>query len=253
MERLEGTVQSLFSSPVRTMILLSLEESHKTLSQLAAALGFSAGTVYHRLKELKGAGFVQKEEGFYSLTALGVMGALKTRDTMAYLQTMEKFKKFFSAHEIEALPHPFLLRVAEIASCELYHEGVDPLRPIALISNVFEGACSKIHGVSTIGTSEWARILERKSEEAVDISLVVTDEVYGKIRSKSSLLEKKASILTSPVRFVLVLTETTMLLALNKKDILDMTNIIVGKDKSALEWGAQLFSFERQGVLSQRI
>ena len=71
MEKVEGTLQTLFSSPVRTMILVSLKETPKTLSMLSSDIGFAPGTVYHRLRELKRAGFVEKKEGLYSLTTLG--------------------------------------------------------------------------------------------------------------------------------------------------------------------------------------
>jgi predicted transcriptional regulator len=253
MEKVEGTLQTLFSSPVRTMILVSLKETPKTLSMLSSDIGFAPGTVYHRLRELKRAGFVEKKEGLYSLTTLGGVGTLKACNTLDFISVMEKYKKFLLSHETDALPQEFLLRLSELSSTDLSFEGVDPLRPIAYISDVFEKAQTRIWGISNIGTSEWARILERKAEEGTEISLLVTDEVYKKIEEKSALLSKDVSILMGKFRFVLVLTEGVMLLALRRKDILDMTNIIVGKDIKSLTWGAQLFLFERQGALSKRI
>jgi len=233
------------------MILSSLFENPKTLTELSSSLGFAPGTTYHRLKELKHEGFVEKKEGLYSLTTLGIMGTLKTRETLSYVYVMEKYKKFFSSHETDAIPQDFLRRISSLASSELYYEGVDPLRPVALISDVFMEAQKSIYGISNIGTSEWARILEKKSEEGVEISLLVTGEVYDKIKTKSTLLSKNVSILVGDFRFVLVLSETTMLLALNRKDILDMTNILVGKDREALEWGMGLFLHKRQETLSK--
>ncbi|MFQ6087484.1 MAG: helix-turn-helix transcriptional regulator [Candidatus Methanofastidiosia archaeon] len=241
-KKTERLIQTLFSSKVRTMILLSLLQKPMTLGELEENLKYKTGTLYHRIKELKSEGQLVKKEGFYRLTKLGEKNTVNLKKIIEYLYVVEKYRNFFSKRGIDFIPSVLFSKIGELETSSLYREEVDPARPILFISEIFKSSRENIFGITNVGTSKWAELFERKLDEGVKISIIVSEDVFKKIKEKSKLLQKKMEIkrMKNP-NFMLILTENDFLFALSKGGVLDLTNMIHSQDERALSWGRMLF------------
>lgn len=116
--------------------LLALQEGPRYKSDLAALLGVSKKTVYRRMRELEGAGFVEKGPNGYLLTNVGKLQLRLYRHLNEQLVMISENSNLWGLIGADSLPPYYVFTNTEIYQAEQH----DPYRPTEKVEYALQEA-----------------------------------------------------------------------------------------------------------------
>lgn len=245
---------ALLRSELKQKILLSLLERDKKLADLKNDVDSTQTTILHILKEFEKLDLTTKTAGVYSLTPLGRIEAQLCQDCYDAAQVMEKFKDFWLAHDIKAIPPHLLFKVGLLQNANLVKSERSELGKVHGTFLRLMVNTKKVLGISSIFHHDFVSSFKSILDSGGTIELIITNEVFNKtfesaISTQSGELFQKyladgrlKIYLLDNLRIALTVTESVFslgLFLLNGE--YDYTTDLVSHDPKALQFGEEIF------------
>jgi predicted transcriptional regulator len=247
----DGTL-SLTTSKIRINILYTLCEKPCDLSHLKTIQKIKKSPeIIPRIKDLMRDGLIEYTSGECRITPLG----------RAYVKFLTPFRDFTSVldespfwkdHDISPIPEELLFRLNELKNCNTVQiERSSVFEPGALFMH-YVGIAPEVSGLASSFFPGWIPKFLEKSREGIPIEIVITPEIYLKLKNEySSILDewlnsKNFSIYISEINATCTITPEFTCLLLNLKDggTFDHSNVLVSKDDPlAIKWTKDLYNY----------
>jgi predicted transcriptional regulator len=237
-------------SDLRKEIIFTLYESQKSLGDIRDSLKISATTAIHALKELeKGNLTFQDKNKNYCLTNIGRIIAMKMLDFSNSAEVLNKHEKFWMEHDLSGIPEFFFDKIGSLKdSLVLKDTDTDIFKVHTNFINLLKNA-KEIKGVSSIYVPEFVSLFEELNHRNVDIQLVLTTEVLGKIdmtllnkidKNKSNV---KLFVMDKNIKAAITVTDSFFSLGLFRMDgTYDYSNDLVSQSQQAIAMGKEIFN-----------
>lgn len=254
LKKRKGKIGRLFPfSDVRKDILELLLEGAKELRELKSKLKIGSPELLPYLRDLEKADLIYRnEEGNYALSAKGDVIARHLLTFAKNIEFFEREEKFWDEHDISGIPMEFRLRLHEIGDYKIYKSTtLDIFKPHEMyIQNLLKA--KTIKGVSPVFHPEYPYVFSKLAEKKVEISLILTGDVFKKIEKEykeelySHLTLPQVSVYVCPEDIKVAFTTTDKFLSLRlflNDGTYDFYQNIISYNKSALKFGNDLFRY----------
>jgi predicted transcriptional regulator len=238
-------------SDLRRGLLLTLNESRGSLSDLREALLVSSTTAIHALRMLEKAHLTTQDyERNYVLTNIGKIMSQKLIDLCNVTETVAKFEEFWLDHDITGIPKSLLQKIGCLKDATVITtDPTDIYKAHYIYVSLLKDA-NKINGISPIFFPDYPTIFEEIINHQAEVQLVVTADVLEKLlqtadneRLKMALNKNlKLHVITQNPRVAITASDRFMFFGLyNLKEVYDVSKLLISQSKEALAWGQALF------------
>jgi len=248
-------------SDLRRNILVFLREGEKSLGDLRENLNVSSTTAIHALRELEKDNLTfQDRERNYQLTTIGMVIAHKITDFCNTAEALVRAKKILLDHDISGIPEDLLQNIGCLKDATIITADATDLYKI---HNFFMKSLKDvdiINGISPIFVSDYPTVFEGILNHQVEVQLIVTADVLEKImqaadkKSLQKALDENLKLYTIKQNPRVAFTSTNKFAFLglyNLDGSYDVSRLLMGQSKKAIEWGRALF--EHYVGLSTRV
>lgn len=250
-------------SDVRKNLLLKILKEPLSLTELKERFKVTSSNLIPRIKELENKNLVVRDDGKYRLTSTGMIVArwLYMEDNLIGL--LEENGRFFNEHDLTPIPDYLLDRIGELGKCKLIENSVDDLS--ATHHEVFAilQQSNYIAGISPVFDTSYPEFFLSIAQEKIPVSLILTDKIVNKVETEYSnalqtylTCDNAKMYAINDVRLALVITDTFLAISLYKNCTIDTSIRLMSFEKSAINWGKELFEYYKQSskeIKSQQI
>jgi len=240
------------SSSLRGKVMDSLDcEKTLTTKALSSKLGLHQSSVSHTLKELIEEDLVIKNGKGYQLSNVGIIQKNLTRWMGKTLRCMEAEKDFFLSHDLSSIPIGFLVSMGLL--CErkeaMKNDPVKPFQVEEIITPILTQA-RHIMIASSFITPEHHLHVAAAVRNGAQCQTATSQRIVQELEEKNLSLMDSSHLSQIEVRIHehinmhLIVTESHLVLSLPRLDgSIDLQNVIISKDREALNWGRTLFYY----------
>ena len=247
-------LELIFSSEKRRETLLLLREGPKTIEEIGSSLQTSPITIYPQIKLLKEKRFLFKDKSQkYELTSIGWAVTEKMKSLVDTVETLECKDKFWNSHKLDGIPTHLLNRISDLKNSTF----AKPLDESSMFSSHPEFAeniakSEFVKGISPFLHPLYPRMFLYFAEKGIDISLIVTELVFQRMRTEfRSEVAKFLSLENTHIyvydkEMLLSCAVTNCFLSLGlfyKNGAYDHINDLISFEPEALRWGEELYHF----------
>lgn len=242
----------LVLSEKRKNLFLLLRGGSKTLQEIKDYLHITSPGIISQIHKMEEMQLIYRINKKYALTEMGEVLAEYLYKFENILRLFGEKRKFWSEHEISAIPLEFRNRLHELGNFILIESTpTDIFRPQnEFMKNLMKAKWLK--GVSPVLHPQYPEYVFDLAEKGEYASIIVTRELLDKLKEEHKLeLErgmgyKNTNIMLcdEKIGFSFTVTDFSLTLRLFMNDgTYDFSRNIVSFDKSALKWGEDLFSY----------
>lgn len=261
---IQNTLRLATCSELRRVILVSLGEGEKALSELREELEVSSTTAIHALRDLERYNFVfQDEHRDYALTKIGEMIALKLSDFVDAIEVLKKHEDFWLTHDLSGIPEQLLERIGWLNNSNVVKIDVLDIIKTHKTYIAFIETAKWIRGVSSIFSPDYPKVFEGLVKKTIDTRLILTENVWEKVIEVVGLeniryqLSKgclEIFIAEEDVKVAFTVTDAVLSLGLFALDgTYDNTCDLISNDERAVCWGVELFEQYQKGTTKYEI
>jgi predicted transcriptional regulator len=244
----------ILSSGVRKGLISQLLEGPRSLTELRENLSISSSNIIPRIKELENKNLIVKDNGKYRLTFTGTIVAIKIQMAENLTLLIESNGWFLNEHDLNPIPENMIWRIDELEKCMIAE---NRLEDTAAVHNVIFDNLIKsksIVGISPIFNSTYPKFFLSFARQNTPAYIILTERILKKVEEEYSDVlqaylecDNARLYVIDDIRFALVVTDIFLALALPHRDgPLDTQSCLVSFEKSALQWGMELFEYYRQ-------
>lgn len=246
--------RGIIKSELKHSILLHLLGGSCKLSDLKIDLDSSETTILHALKELEELNLTKKYAGFYELTPIGTIQAQINNQYHKTTETIEKFKEFWLAHNVNCIPPKLMSQLGMLSEANLIKTSNSELGTVHenFLQTVVHS--KKIRGLSPVFHTDFVRAFKRILAHGGTVELILTDAVLNKTLQTATssgaseifedLLKKQRLIiyLVDELKIALTVTESIFSMGLfYPNGEYDYNTDLVSMHPNALQWGEEIF------------
>ena len=246
-------VDLIFSSEKRRTILIQLRESPKSIEEIVGILKVSPTSVYPQIKMLMEGHLLYREKGKYKLTLIGEIVAEKMQPFLETLETIENKYDFWRSHRLDGIPPHLLKRIGDL-KCSVFAKSLNESSMFSPHEEFVENISKSkfVKGISPFIHPLYPKMFLYFAERGIDISLVVTESVFRRLRMEfGSEMEKFLALDNTHVciydkEIFLSCAVTDRFLSLGlfyNNSVYDHVNDIISFEPRALQWGEDLFTY----------
>ncbi len=242
---------TLLSSPRKIEVLKILKQK-ATKRDIESELNLTPSRLSQILGDLERSGLVERNSNIIEILPKGKL-ALEIYGVLSrFNRFFEKFGYFINEFELSDIPSWLIARLYELDSIEVAHNSGGVIKPHREFSSIMSRS-DTIRGYTPVFFSEYVDIFLEMAERGVEISIIVSDDVFSRIISDfPEDLEKGLSfdnvsfyVSRNRYRFAFVVTDTHLLISFYLKNgVFDYTRDFVCCG-DAIRWGNDLFEFVR--------
>jgi len=247
----KGLLSLVTFSERRRDILLMLQEEPKTLKEIKEHFRISSPEIIPQIRKLERGNLIYQEGKKYVLTEAGEIVTKSFEQLLRTLKLFEKDMEFWKEHKIE-IPEEFRSRLYELGGYKIFvSTPTEIFKPHdEYIENLLKSKWIK--GVSPVLHPEYTKNFLMMAKKGLPISLILTKEVLEKIKEKhktelvSGLKCKNAQMMVCNEEITVAFTVTDFFLSMRlflRDGTYDFYKNIISREKSALNWGADLFRY----------
>ncbi len=248
----KGLLSLLAFSEKRRVILLMLQEEPKTLKEMNDYFKATSPEILPQIRKLEKENLISKENRKYVLTEIGEIVTQSFNQLSRTLKIFESNMNFWKEHSIGGIPEGFRARLYELGDYKIF-EGTptEMFKPHEeYIKNLLKS--KRMRGVSPVLHPEYSKFVTMLAERGVDISIVVTREVFEKLKKESKkelqdyLNHGNASMRISDEEIKIAFTTSDAFFSMRlflKDDTYDFYKNIISYDISAMKFGDDLFNY----------
>ena len=261
---IQNTLRLATCSELRRVILVSLGEGEKALSELREELEVSSTTAIHALRDLERYNFVfQDEHRDYALTKIGEIIALKLSDFVDAIEVLKKHEDFWLTHDLSGIPEQLLEKIGWLNNSNVVKIDVLDIIKTHKTYIAFIETAKWIRGVSSIFSPDYPKVFEGLVKKTIDTRLILTENVWEKVIEVVGLeniryqLSKgclEIFIAEEDVKVAFTVTDAVLSLGLFALDgTYDNTCDLISNDERAVCWGVELFEQYQKGTMKYEI
>ncbi len=247
----KGLLGLVAFSEKRRDILLMLQKEPKTLKEIKDYFKVTSPEIIPQIRKLEKNNLIYQEDKKYFLTEIGEIVTASFDRLLITLKIFEKDMEFWKEHVI-CIPEEFSLRLYELGDYVITKSSpTEIFKPHdEYVKNLLMSKW--IRGVSPALHPEYPKVVTMLAEKGADISIIVTKEVFGKLKKdykkelQKYLSYKNASLKVCNEEFEVAFTASDSFLSMRlflKDGTYDFYKNIISHEKSALKWGEDLFSY----------
>jgi len=248
-----SSLSSLFPfSEKRREVLFLLQEGPKTLDEIKDHLKASSSETIHYMRKLEEKNLIHKKEERYTLTDVGGVVAANLSTFFKTLNLFEENEKFWKEHDISGIPEEFRLRLYDLRNYKIFESTpTEVFKPHdTYVQNLLKS--KSIKGVSPVLHPEYPKTVVMLAEKGVDISLILTKNIFEKIKKEHKKeLEKYLSfknaslkVCNEEIKVAFTVSDVFLSMRLFLYDgTYDFYRNVITHEKSALKWGEELFRY----------
>jgi predicted transcriptional regulator len=262
-QKINKIVQSIYTSRLKIQILLSLSGGVKTLATLREVTGSTSQAIIPKIRGLERLSLVEPVEHGYTLTSLGKIVAARVEDFIVTMGSIYQQKEFWSTHDIEGIPKPFLGEIGDLLDSELkYDTTTDILHVYSNYVKMLREA-TFIKGISSVMSPGLAEALTERVVAGIPVDLIINvsildilkQEPYlSQIRRLSEFPNFHIWVTDELLRIGITVTDKHLSLGLNRVDgkMYDSSTDLYSNDLKAIQWGTRLFNYflEKSRILN---
>jgi len=262
-QKVNKIVQSIYTSRLKIQILLSLRGGMKTLATLREVTGSTSQALIPKIRGLERLSLVEPIEHGYSLTPLGRIVSARIEDFIVTLGSIYQQKEFWSTHDIEGIPNPFLGEIGDLLDSELkFDTTTDILHVYSNFVTMLQEA-TFIKGISSVMSPGLAEALTGRVVAGIPVDLIVNVGVLDVLKREPYLSEiRKLTefpnfhiwVTDDLLRIGITVTDKHLSLGLNRIDgkMYDSSTDLYSNDPKAIQWGHRLFQYflEKSRILN---
>jgi predicted transcriptional regulator len=250
-------------SAKRKNLLMLLKDGPKTWEEIKNSLHVTSTGMLPQIKILEDEKLVYREGKQYFLTELGELVVYFLEPLNRTLNVLEKEKKFWQEHNINALPEDLLLRISELGNFQIV-ECKD--EEIYESHKEFQDVLSKatrVKGIAHMVHPTYPDIFLSLAKKGTDTSLILTRNVFYIVATNyrqkiSQWLEfdnARLYVIEEDLKFSYIVTDKYLSLSLfYTNGMFDTKRDLVSSDLSALKWGDDLFTlFQKKSIRIKRL
>ena len=240
------------SSSMKGKVMESLDcEKPLTTKALSEKLRLHQSSVSHILKELMEEDLVTKKGKGYRLSNVGLIQR-NVQDRMAKtLRCLVDHRDFFLSHDLSGIPLGFQVSMGVVSDGQEAVEK-DPAMPYHMnnaIISILKQSSRFLVASSTLVPDHQLTVAQAVRDGG-RLQAISSDRILQELRLQSHAL-KDVSLHSrielyrhNNVNLHLIVTESHLILALPRLDgTCDLENIIISKDREALNWGRMLYYY----------
>ncbi|MCZ7355339.1 MAG: winged helix-turn-helix domain-containing protein [Candidatus Methanoperedens sp.] len=248
----KGLLSLLTFSGKRRDILFMLQREPKTLQEIRDRLGVTSPEIIPQIKKLEKNNLIHLEGKNYFLTEMGYIVTHSYNHLIKTLDIFEKDIEFWKRHKINGIPYEFKMRLNELGNYRIF--GGTPTEIFKphneYIKNLLQSNC--IEGVSSVLHPDYPKYINMLADRGMPISIILTEDVFKKMKEDySAELEKgleynnvQVMVFNEKIEFTFTVTDLFLSMRLFfNNGTYDFYNNIISYEKSALEWGNDLFKY----------
>ncbi|MFZ0006157.1 MAG: winged helix-turn-helix domain-containing protein [Methanoregula sp.] len=242
-------------SQKRKNLLILLKEGPKTWEEIKTVLEVTSTGMLPQIKILEDEKLVCKKGKKYALTELGELVAHFLEPLNKTLGVLEKEKKFWQNHDINALPKEFLLRIGELGNIQILeskdeqiYESHKEFRDILEHSTWVKGITHMVHPI-------YPDLFLSLAKKGIDTTLILTRNVFEIVEANyrpqiTKWLEYDNAhlyVYDGEIKFSYITTEKYLSMTFfYSNGIFDTKRDLISVDPSAVKWGEDLFAYFRE-------
>jgi predicted transcriptional regulator len=246
-------IELIFSSEKRKKILVQLREGSKSMEEIVDSLNVSPTSVYPQIKMLKEGHLLYREKDKYKLTLIGEAVVEKMQSFLDALETIEGKYDFWSSHRLDSIPIHLLNRIGDLNS-SVFAKSLNESSMFSPHDEFVENISKSkfVKGISPFIHPLYPKMFLYFAERGIDVSLVVTESVFNRLRTEfRSEMDKfvaldNAHVYVYDKEIFLSCAVTDCFLSLGlfyNNSTYDHVNDIISSDPRALHWGEDLYTY----------
>ena len=246
---IEGHLQALTGSSVRTKVILSLRDGPKAVSELTRDIGASATTILHSVKALIDDSIVKRLQSKYELTNTGHVRALLLSELISGLAVLKENERFWQSHDLSGIPAHLLAGLGKLAGCTCVQDEPNDLLRSQQVFIESVSRAKSIWGVSPIIAPGYSDMVTDLLEQGASVSLVFTKSILKIIRPEKlqkSLASDNFKLfeIEDGIKVAFTVTDDSLFFGLYNRDgTYDALSDLVCCRPGAVDWGMKLFEF----------
>lgn len=249
-------IQSIYSSRLKIQILLSLSHGDKLLSDLREVTGSTSQALIPKIRSLERLSLIQASEHGYTLSPLGRIAISKIEDFILTMSELNKHRDFWTSHDINGIPQPFLSQIGDLLESEVMFDTPDNIFHIySHYLQMLKGA-SFIYGISFVMSQNLAETFTERVIAGIPVELIVSRAVSETLKQEPfmSLIRQCKTyknfqiwVTDEILKVGITVTDKYLSFGLNKKDIevYDSSSDLTSFNARALDWARRLFEYYR--------
>jgi predicted transcriptional regulator len=249
-------IQSIYSSRLKIQILLSVSHGQKTLSELREITGSTSQAIIPKIRKLEQLYLIEPIDHGYVITPVGRILTTKIEDFVMTIGEILNHREFWTTHDIEGIPQPFLFQIGDLISSDVKFDTTDNMFHVYTHFVTILQQAAYIHGISSVMSPQVADVLVEKVIEGVPVELIVSRNVgeglmqepfLTKIHQLKSYKNFQIWIVDEPLHLGITVTDKHLSLGLNKKvtAVYDSSADMYSSDPTARDWAERLFRYYR--------
>lgn len=234
------------------MYRLAMEPT--SLNEFKQSFNVSSPSIIPRIKELEKNKLINKVDGKYNLTHSGLIVTKKLRQMDHLSRFIERYGPFLNDHDLTPIPPHLMDRISELDECYLIKNEMDNIA--ATYREVLEkmAMSGRIRGISPIFDSYYPEFFLSLAKKEIPVSIITTGNLLEKVKNDHGTIFKEylnydhaRLYVIDDARLAFAVTDTFVSLSLYwKNGEFDAITNLMSFEKSALEWGEDLFEYYRQ-------
>jgi len=247
-------IQAIYSSRLKIQILLSVAHNPKTLSELREITGSTSQAIIPKIRRLEGLSLIEPIDHGYTITPVGRILATKIEDFVMTIGELMKHREFWTTHDIDGIPQPFLYQIGDLISSEVKFDTTDNMFHVYTHFVTLLQEAAYIHGISSVMSPQIADVLAERIIAGVPIDLIVSRNVaeglmqepfLTKMQQLQTFQNFRVWMVDEQLHLGITVTDKILSLGLNSRAnaVYDSSADMYSSDPQARDWAERLFQF----------
>ena len=239
------------ASDKRRNLLILLAKGPKEWDEIKSVLKVTSTGMLPQVKILEEEGLIERNGRKFSLTTVGRILATHMEPLLGTMEIFDKNRKFWNDHNIDVLPDDLLFRIRDIGDYRIIENSDEEIFDVnTFLKNI--SPAKTLKGLSHTVHPMYPEFFMNLAKKGVETSLIFTPGVLKKMKDKNPgwvtkwLAFKSTGLYVTKkdFKFSYVVTDSYFSISLfYKSGVFDSKNDVTSRDKSALAWGEQIFSY----------
>ncbi|AKB80226.1 Transcriptional regulator, ArsR family [Methanosarcina horonobensis HB-1 = JCM 15518] len=247
-------IDTIFFSDKRKNLLLLLKNGPKTIEEIKTELEVSSSPIMAQVRILLKDGLLVQKEDIYELSVKGKLIVPKMEPLLSTFKVFDDNHDYWARHNLRTLPPHLLDRIGELGLCkELVPERTHIFDyPPEIMDPLYRSKI--VMEISSFFRPGYPGLYLDLAKRGIKVFLVLERSIYGKlVRDYRKEVEEFINM-ENTCLFVCddkielassIVTDRFISLSMISKDGRYYNHEMVSFEKSALEWGKELFNYYR--------
>ncbi len=247
-------IQSIYSSRLKIQILLAVAQESRTLAELRDITGSTSQAIIPKIRGLERLSLIEPLNHGYVITPVGKILASKIGDFVMTIGEIMHHREFWSTHEIDGIPQPFLSGIGDLYASDVKFDTTDNMFHVYTHFVTILQQASYIHGISSVMSPQVADVLAERIVAGIPVELIVSRNVAeglrqepfaSKIRQLQPFRNFRIWVTSEPLHLGITVTDKHLSLGLNSRAsaVYDSSADLYSADEQARDWAERLFRY----------